>query len=380
MAHSGHEMTASARELLRRPWARVALPLLCIAVLLSTDLLAGPAIRIGGLMVAVPALAAGFLGPGEVLVVVAFTLPSVVWTSAANHTLDIANFPVSFGTVVLIGAASVATAAARRRRERELAQARWVASVTQRVLLHPLPARLGALTLSSLYIAADEEASIGGDLYAAAMVEQRTRVMVGDVQGKGLAAVETAGHLLRAFHRAARRGVALAGLPDYLDRSLRDEMAGSAESEAGDAAESAAARRRLLEGFVTAVVVDVGADGLVRVANRGHPPPLLIHGDAVRVLEPSVAAVPLGLGDLASGAEHLDCFEMAGGDTLLLYTDGVIEARDAAGTFYPLADRLAGLTAHGPEALLEALRAQLLTHAGGMLGDDVAMVALHRTA
>ena len=85
----------------------------------------------------------------------------------------------------------------RQRRERQLAQVRKVAAVTQRALLRPLPPRLGRVTISSMYLAADEEAAIGGDLYAAAVTERdATRVLIGDVQGKGLAAVEVAGLLL----------------------------------------------------------------------------------------------------------------------------------------------------------------------------------------
>lgn len=381
MAPSGSTVPSRTPRLLRHPWAMLALPLLCLAGLLTFDLLDGPGIRIGGLMVAVPALSAGFLGPGQVLIVVAATLPSVVVADISNHALGVVEFPVSFTTVVLISAASVAAAAARRRRDRELAQARWVAATTQRALLRPLPRRLGPLAISSIYLAADEEATIGGDVYAAAEVQGGIRVMVGDVQGKGLAAVEMAGYLLSAFRRSARLGTGLTGLPDYLDVNLREDLTDSVGADTVDSPESADARRRLTEGFVTAVMAEFEkGDETVRVVNCGHPPPLCVHRDTVRRLDATAPGLPLGLGDLGNGNGNgsVDTFDLAVGDTLLLYTDGVIEARDRSGTFYPLAARLGGWTSYDPGELLQVLRADLLRHVDGRLADDVAVVAVRR--
>ena len=389
MASSGPAAPPAVSRLLRHRWARLGAPLVILCALLGADVAAGPAIRIGGLMVAVPALSAGFLAPAEVLAVVAVTLPFVVVASATNNQLDAENFPVSISTVIIISAASVAAAAARRRREHELAQARWVAAMTQRVLLRPLPHRIGTLQIASRYLAADEEATIGGDVYATALLPGRARLLVGDVQGKGLAAVQTAGDLLNAFRRSARQGVVLADLPGFLDRALRADLADSAGDGAGDGAgeddeddeETAAARRRVQEGFVTAVMVDFPeGDQVVQVANRGHPPPLLIHRDEVRALDPARTGAPLGLGDLDGDTGHVDPYAVAVGDTLLLYTDGVTEARDARGVFYPLAERLERWTGYPPERLLDAVRADLLQHADSRLADDVAMVAVRRTA
>jgi hypothetical protein len=365
----------------RHPWARLAVPLAVLAALLLGDVLAGPAIRVGGLMVAVPALSAGFLGPGYVIAVVLVTLPFVVIASATNNTLDAVNFPVSFGTVVLIGIAAVITAAIRQRRERELAQARWVATVTQRALLRPLPSRLGSLGISSLYLAADEEASIGGDIYASAAMPGTSRILVGDVQGKGLAAIEMAGYLLSAFRRAARGRLGLPELPGYLDRSLREDLTDATDDGHESPVADGGASRRELEGFVTAVVVDYdeGAD-VVRIANRGHPPPLLIHGGRVRPLEPGRPGLPLGLGDLDGESQQVDSYALAVGDTLVLYTDGVTEARDGSGAFYPLERRLEHWAGRDPDALLAAVRADLIRHSSARLADDVAMVVVHRFA
>jgi serine phosphatase RsbU (regulator of sigma subunit) len=305
-------------------------------------------------------------------------------------------------TALLIGGASVLAAVVRERRERELAQVRWIAAVTQRALLRPLPTGLGPLAIASTYLAADREAAIGGDLYAAAdLGDGRIRVLVGDVQGKGMAAVEVTGMLLAAFRRTARRRTPLRALPAALDESLRDDLADltdpaqlsrepppeppsghgpdrlrrEAEPDAGPGTAG------FLERFVTAVVVDVAPGGeRISVANCGHPPPILLHRGTVVPLESAHPALPLGLGDLTPETQHLDTYDLAIGDVLLLYTDGVIEARDGDGAFYPLAERLADWRDLAPADLVTALTADLARHVGSRLGDDVAVVALQRVA
>jgi len=256
-----------------------------------------------------------------------------------------------------------------------------VAEITQRILLRPLPRRMGPLAISSMYVAADEESTIGGDLYATAARGHGARVLVGDVQGKGLAAVEVAGYLLEAFRRSARYDLALRDLPGYLDRSLREDLEDADQAGSGGSQGETVEGRRLLESFVTAVVVDVDEDDArIHLANCGHPPPLIIHADKVSQLDPEAPALPIGLGNMDGDAQHVDSYDFAVGETLLLYTDGVIEARDTSGAFYPLLDRLAGRTFHGPDELLEAIRSDLLRHVSERLADDVAMVAVQRTA
>ncbi|MGW3173624.1 SpoIIE family protein phosphatase, partial [Streptomyces sp. NPDC001153] len=66
------------------------------------------------------------------------------------------------------------------------------------------------------------------------------------------------------------------------------------------------------------------------------------------------------------------------GDMLLLYTDGVTEARSPKGAFYPLTERAASAPTSGPEALLRHIHRDLLEHVGHEPGDDAALLAIER--
>ncbi len=74
----------------------------------------------------------------------------------------------------------------------------------------------------------------------------------------------------------------------------------------------------------------------------------------------------------------MDTFAFEPGDRLLIYTDGVIEARDARRRFYPLTERVAAWQSDRPSVLLHRLRRDLLAHVGGHLDDDAAMVVVER--
>ena len=79
---------------------------------------------------------------------------------------------------------------------------------------------------------------------------------------------------------------------------------------------------------------------VARLVNCGHPAPLLLRAGQVREAEPSAPSPPINLAWLVGGEYHVDVVPFAGGDTMLLYTDGVSEARDRTGAFYPLMRRL----------------------------------------
>ena len=351
--------------------------LLVLAALLAADELTSPEIRFGPTMVGVPALAAVFCTPLEVLVILAVTLICVVVAAAANQQLGQANFPVQLGAVALISVAALAASIVRSRREHELASSRTVAEVTQRLLLRPLPRQIGELTFSSLYLAADKEALIGGDLYAVIDTGEAVRVLIGDAQGKGLAAVEMASYVLSAFRRFSRRRVPLTVLAAKMDEDFRTDLLESAAVNIDHQRTRGGSYRR--EGFVTALLLDIPkTDGALHVLNLGHTEPFLIHNGDVTPIRSSACSAPLGLGDIAGLAPAMDAVQFPPDATILLYTDGVVEARNAAGEFYPLTERLDRFADLPPDDLLHAIRHDLRRHVGTKLSDDVAMVAIHR--
>ncbi|WP_405823871.1 PP2C family protein-serine/threonine phosphatase [Streptomyces sp. NBC_00838] len=369
-----------SEDLWRGPGAVVALAIAILLLVLAADVLGGYRIRLGGIMLALPALAAVFTGPRAVAVIAVAMMPAYVVTLAENHRLTLADAPVAIATAVVISAAAVGAAAVRERRARQLAQSRRVTAQTQATLLRPLPPRLGPMEISSTYLASDAESTIGGDLYACAMVDGRPRVIVGDVQGKGLSTLEMVLFVLNAFRRAAWQRVALPDLPGFLDDAVRRELqlARDMAHESGDITQEPEMGRRMRESFVTALVVEVSADGgEVRLVNCGHPAPLLLHDGTARELPSPEPALPLGLLGLDTDPVHVESHRMEPGDTLLLFTDGLVEARDEAGDFYPLTERVGPWAGHAPQALLDAIQTDLRHHA--VLDDDIAMVTLRRS-
>jgi serine phosphatase RsbU (regulator of sigma subunit) len=369
----------SSTALLHHPWMLTGLLLACLALFFIADVLGGTAVRLGGMMIAMPALAAVFTGPKKVLLLVAATLPLYVGSLAVNGRLTWVDAPPSLATAAVITTASVGASAVRERRIRQLAQARWVTERTQQALLRPLPRQLGPVTLASEYLASDEESTIGGDLYAGALVNGRPRVIVGDVQGKGMDSIEILTFVLNAFRQAASYGVPLKRLAPFLERALRRDLNRVAEQYGTAPAQGPEGGQPSPESFVTAVIAEVTEDAeKIRIANCGHPPPLLLHNGDLQQLAPSTNTPPLGLLELTPCPAPIDTFDFPAGATMLLYTDGLIESRNYAGEFYPVIERIKNFTPCNPNDLLTTIRNDLRRHANGRLVDDVAMVSCHR--
>jgi serine phosphatase RsbU (regulator of sigma subunit) len=341
------------------------IPLALIAGIVTVDLAPEPDIHLGPLLIVAPAITASFAGPWLVAAVGLLTVAGEVVTSTGVAEKD---RNAQIAAVVLVSAFIVFYSLLRERRGRELSQVRSVADAVQRVLMRPLPERIGSLRIASLYLTAEREAQIGGDLYAAARIDGGTRLVIGDVRGKGLTAIDTTAQVLGAFRAAAHQRATLPDLLAFLDNVACVEPSRPGEPDTGAD-----------ECFVTAAVLDIlDDDPLVHIINRGHPPPLLLRDGRVTELRAGRPAPPLGLGALAPSGHDVDTFPFAAGDLLLLYTDGVVEARDAGGRFYPLAERAGAWTGHDPARLITCLHEDLLAYADGRLDDDVAVVAVRR--
>ncbi|MEW1780399.1 PP2C family protein-serine/threonine phosphatase [Streptomyces sp. NPDC086777] len=270
------------------------------------------------------------------------------------------HYVAAYACTALVGALGAILAAHRMRRERTLADVRFVAETAQRVLLRPVPHRIGNLLLESFYLSAAAEARIGGDLFEAVPTAYGVRLLIGDVRGKGLLAVETAAAMLGAFREAAHDEPDLRALVQRVDISMtrRADRLGGTE---------------LGERFVTAVFAEIpGNERIVRILNCGHPPPLLIRPGEVSELDRGQPGPPLNLGMLVGDPYRVETYSFGPGDQLLLYTDGVTETRDPDGTFYPLLERLRSWGPMPPPELLERLHQDLLVYSHDQLQDDTA--------
>ncbi len=336
----------------------------------AVDLQTPAGVHLGPALVIAPALTASFRGPRATAVVGALAVAAQIVIAALHGGLGTLNHIVQIVTLVLLTLLIVFLCAVRERRTAQLTQVRTVAEAAQHVLLWPLPEQIGPLKVACLYLAAEDEAQVGGDLYAATRTEHGTRVVIGDVRGKGMDALGEAALVIAAFREAAHQHSTLPCLAASLEQSVTRYLADFEPSE-----EEAEAEER----FATALLVEIpDVDPITRLTSCGHLAPLLL-SPGNTVTTPSVhPAPPLGLG-LTDLGNTLDVFSFEAGDTLLLFTDGVVEARDHNGDFYPLEERAAQWTDHSPEVLLHHLRRDLLHHVGGRLGDDAAIVAINRT-
>ncbi|GAB2958520.1 PP2C family protein-serine/threonine phosphatase [Streptomyces pseudoechinosporeus] len=333
-----------------------ALPFVMMAAVAVVDVAIGPAVGLLPLVSLGPAFAPLVGGWRRTVCIGVIALVLTAGLGLYDDLFDRVRGYVSIASVVGVTAAGLVAVSMRERREAELANVRSIAEAAQRVLLKPVPRLAGHLRAAVSYMSAVAEARIGGDLYEVVASPHGVRVIVGDVQGKGLEAVETAAVVLGAFREAA---------PDEADLS-----------EVGRRLERAVNRQLEGEKFVTAILAEVRADE-VTFLNFGHPPPLLVRAaGAVLLPEPLAYALPLGLA--AHGVAEPEPFrtDFLQGDQLLLYTDGITEARDTGGRFYPLAERAHLLKERDPEAALETLRQDLLQHVSGPLQDDAAMLLL----
>ncbi|WP_406210708.1 serine/threonine-protein phosphatase [Streptomyces sp. NBC_01017] len=353
------------------PQLLLTVPIMMIVIVTVVDILAPPSVHLGPFLVAAPAVTASFAGPRTTACVGAIAVAAQAVVAVVRTSLADLNHSSQLIILILMSAFATSFAARRERHEREVSQLRSVATAAQEVVLKPLPQRVGSLRIASVYLAAESEAQIGGDLYAAARTAHGTRIIIGDVRGKGLEAVGDAALLLGAFRGAAHRQADLPALMAFLE--------GTVSSDLDDPAALDAATEDRGEAFITAAALDIPDDEpVLHLINCGHPPPLLLRGGQVSPLEVRDPAPPLGLTDFVETELSEEQFAFEHGDIVLLYTDGVIEARNREGAFYPLAERVDGKADTSPDALLAHLCRDLMRHVGGHLGDDAAMVAIER--
>ena len=328
-----------------------------LLVFSAVDLVAPPNISPDPLFALAPLAAATVMSARATAAFAAAGALLVVLSGLYNQHWNTAQQWVLLLDVVLVGVAAVVIAEVRERRQRRFAHVATIAEVAQRAILPTLPAAAADVRVTARYQSAVEDSVVGGDLYDCSLVGARVRFLVGDVRGKGIAAVEQAARVIRAFRQAAAAETSLPDVARHMDSYLTPFM--------GD------------EDFATALLVDASHPGWVTVLACGHPPPMLIRPDGTAELLTMPPGLPLGLG---AGGEPISV-SWAAGDRLLLYTDGLSEARDEQGRFLPLLDLAPTLTTAQPDVALDGVLALVRRHIkGGQLGDDLAIVLLENTA
>ncbi|MFL4903065.1 PP2C family protein-serine/threonine phosphatase [Streptomyces sp. MMS24-I2-30] len=265
----------------------------------------------------------------------------------------------------------------RRALVRELRQVRKVAGAAQSALLRPPPARLDGLRVAAAQLSADRSAAIGGDLYEAIATEHGVRVVMGDVRGHGLAALATAAAVLGSFREAVHDEPDLGRVLRRLDRALARHLRERARAEhlpAGPDPENPVA-----EEFVTVLLLEIRRDGELRALSCGHPWPYLLGGHGVEPLADAEPLPPLGPFPLPRDVDPVPCGQLLAGESLVLYTDGAEDARDAQGRFFSLPGALAEAARGHPvsaQSILRTVLTSLHRHISGTPADDIALLVL----
>jgi hypothetical protein len=212
--------------------------------------------------------------------------------------------------------------------------------------------------------------SVAGDSVDYAVDADAARFAIFDGVGHELLSAQLVGLVVAAYRNARRAGQTLVETARQIDAAVTGLFPG--------------------EGFVTGLLTELDTGtGLFSWVSAGHPPPLLLrHGRLVRTLE-LAPELPFGLGleGVVSGAGgdeqapevRVGTEQLEPGDYLLLYTDGVIEARSPGGELFGvprLTDLMIRNLAAGfpaSETMRRAVLA-LLEHQSGDLADDATML------
>ena len=237
-----------------------------------------------------------------------------------------------------------------------------IASILQRALLPDSLPELPGLELRARYAPAGELNEVGGDFYDVFPDEGDGWILlIGDVCGKGARAAGVTALARHTLRTAARVGQSPREMIETLHRALSEQPPGS--------------------DLCTLCLVSLARreDGVhLRLILAGHQPPLLI--------EPDGSSAAIGTpGTMLGVIDHLELTEseivLAPGQTLLLYTDGVVDAGRQRGEALGesgLQELCRRSSAMSLEELLAHVERAALERTGGRLRDDMALLALHR--
>jgi phosphoserine phosphatase RsbU/P len=286
--------------------------LLTVGVVAAADLLDRTSSLVGAVAVA-PLMAATLCSPLRTAIVSVIMLVVGLSLLATQGNPEALTIAVRAGVMVLAAVLAPALAVVRTRRERRIRDLTEVAEAAQHAVLTPIPPVAGPARLASAYQSASREALIGGDLYGVVETPGGLRLMIGDVRGKGIGAVQIAAVTLAAFRDGTHLLSTLSELAEHCEAQLRPHLVD--------------------EDFVTVLFADIANDGKVEVISCGHPGPVHARADERLALEIPAPGTPLGIPRDMRIAPRPHRLELEPGDRLLFYTDGLVEARNSRGRF-----------------------------------------------
>jgi PAS domain S-box-containing protein len=232
-----------------------------------------------------------------------------------------------------------------------------IATTLQRSLLPPRLPSIPGITMAARFRAAGEASEVGGDFYDVFAAGDAWMVVIGDVTGKGPEAASVTSLARYTIRTAAQYEESPAGALARLNAALLDPE-----------------RRQLCTVVCARIVPRRGGSARVTVACAGHPPPFRLRDGRA---EPIPVAGPL-LGAFEGSRWSDTDVELAAGETLVLYTDGVTDTRGDRGRFGT--DRLAGILAAAtevePDEVATRIDRALLGFQAGAQRDDVALLVM----
>ena len=203
---------------------------------------------------------------------------------------------------------------------------------------------------------------VGGDAFDYAANGDILHVALFDTVGHGIEASALTTLTLNTYRNARRSGLSLADTYRSIDKWIRAQYPGA---------------------FVTAVLAELDTGtGEYRRISAGHPSELLLRGGATMPALPAPTALPLGLGHMVPRAPGVTELQLEPGDALVLYTDGITEARDERRASCSALDRLAAFMVDGagrrpsPAETMRRLIHTIVSYENGELRDDATAALL----
>ncbi|WP_067498813.1 PP2C family protein-serine/threonine phosphatase [Actinoplanes sp. TFC3] len=237
----------------------------------------------------------------------------------------------------------------------ELTRRRMPMQLAAEIIWNQLPPLTFAANRALVTAVLEPCYDVGGDAFDYAANGDVLHVALFDTVGHGISASGLTTLTLNTYRNARRSGLGLADTYRSIDKWIRSQFPGS---------------------FVTAVLAELDTTtGVYRRIAAGHPAELHLRGELPMPALPTPTALPLGLGHMVKRPPSVTEVLLEPGDTLVLYTDGITEARSADGELFGV-DRLgefvcAQLSTRTPAAeMMRCLIHEIVSYENGELRDD----------